>query len=198
MMDRRIGFGLFFFALVISLSATANAQLEVNGGFTHLTGDFGLNGFNGAAGWQFKPQVELTVDTDFVWNTSKTGVFDLAPTTGEFIIKSNLQNYMGGGRVDLVGWKALQGLKKKKLLPFAELLFGWSRLGQSLASSTGVVSFSGSDGAYTYTFGGGVDYRLGDQWFARGRLDWERTHFDSAAQNRARLSIAIGHYFGSH
>jgi long-subunit fatty acid transport protein len=197
MMDRRIGSVLFFLALVVSLSTGAHAQLEVNGGFTHLTGDFGLNGFNGAAGWQFKPQVELTVDTDFVWNTSKTGVFDLAPTTGEFIIKSNLQNISGGARVDLVGWKALHALSKKKLLPFAELLFGWSRLGQSLTSSTGVVSFSGSDDAYTYTFGGGVDYRLGEQWFTRGRLDWERTHFESAAQNRARLSITIGRFFGS-
>jgi len=197
MMDRRIGFVLFFLALVISLSTAANAQLEVNGSFTHLSGDFGLNGFSGGAGWQFKPQVELTGDADFVWNQSKVGVFDLAPSTGAVTIKSHLEDVLGGARVTLVGWKAMHALEKKKLLPFAEVMLGYSHLGQSLTTATGVVSFSGSSDAYVYLFGAGVDYRLGDKWFARARLGYERTHFESEAQNRARASIGIGYFFGS-
>lgn len=42
-------------------------HLEVSGGFTHLTGDFGLNGFNAAAGL-------VNFDYDSAYHTSTFGV----------------------------------------------------------------------------------------------------------------------------
>jgi len=191
----RVQVAKFVVFAVCVLPTFAFAQLEVSGGWSHLTGNNGLNGFSGEAGYEFNRKVVLVGQGSFLWNTSKLSSFDLVPSTGSVRIKSNEQNYLFGGRVRLTGWKATRGLQRKKLLPFGELLFGWSRLHQEIKDVTGTISASASDRAFTWLLGGGLDYRLSSRWYARGNLDYVRTHFADQGQNRLRIGIGLVYVF---
>src|SRR5262245_9070648 len=61
---------LFFFAM---MTLNAFAQLQVGGGYTHLSGNFGLDGIYGEAGYNFNRHVLLIAQGEFVWDTSKIG-----------------------------------------------------------------------------------------------------------------------------
>jgi opacity protein-like surface antigen len=189
-----------FLLLVISIPATAFAQfelerVEVSGGWTHLTGNGGLDGVNAGAGWYFTDRVAIVSDLDFTWDTSKQTVFDLLPSTGAIKTKSNEQNYLFGGRVRIRGFKPLHTLEKRKLLPFGEVLFGWSRLHQEIKDTAGTISAEAADRAFTWAFGGGVDYTLSAKWVARGKVDFVRTHFADEGQSRLRLNIGLAYRF---
>jgi hypothetical protein len=185
---------LFVFVLLL-LPAVALGQLEVGGGYTHLSGNGGLDGFNGSVGWEYGRRVILVGDGDFVFDTSRVGVFDLSPDTGSIVVKSNLQKYMGGARVRLIGWKPLKSLEQKKLLPFGEFLIGMSRLSQKIEDTNGTISVDEADRAFTWELGGGADYTLNNQWLARGRLDLVRTHFVESGQSRFQFSLGIVRVF---
>jgi hypothetical protein len=185
---------LFLLLLVVVPTATW-AQFEAGVSYTHLSGNNGLNGFSPSIGWQFNRYVTLVGQADFLWNTSRVGVFDLSRTTGAVTIKSNLQDYLGGARVYIIGWKATKKLEKRKILPFGELLFGESRLHQELKDSLGTISLSASDHAFTWVMGGGVDYTLSARWLARGNLDLVRTHFVDSGQSRLRINIGLAYVF---
>ena len=185
---------LLLFALG-AMTSSSFGQLEASGYYTHLTGNFGLDGFSAGVGYQFNRYVSFVGDADFVWDTSRIGVFDLSTTTGTVRIKSNEQNYLGGARVRIIGWKATRALERRKILPFAELLFGISRLHQEVVDSTGTISEDASDQAFTWVLGGGVDYTLSSRWLARGKLDLVRTHFVDAGQSRLRFSAGVAYVF---
>lgn len=192
-----------FLFLVISLPATAFAQfggaqlerVEVSGGWTHLTGNNGLDGLNAGAGYYVTNHVSVVGDFDFLWDTSKSSVFDLLPSTGAITFKSNEQNYLVGGRVRILGFKPLKTLEKRKILPFGEILFGTSRLHQEVKDTAGTISAEASDRAFTWAFGGGVDYTLSAKWVARGRVDFVRTHFADEGQSRLRLNLGLAYRF---
>ena len=185
---------LLAFALML-LPSVALGQLEVGGGYAHISGNGGLDGLNASVGWEFSRRVIIVGDGDFVFDTSRVGAFDLSPNTGAILVKSNLQNYMGGARVRLVGWKSLKGLEKKKLLPFGEILIGVSRLSQKVEDANGTIDQNASDKAFTWELGGGLDYAMSSQWLARGRLDLVRTHFVESGQSRLRFSLGIARVF---
>ena len=191
----RVQVAKFVLFAVCLLPTLAFGQLEVGVGYTHLTGNNGLDGFNAEAGYEFSRLVVLVGQANFLWDTSKVGAFDLTPSTGTIRIKSNEQNYLFGGRVRLTGWKATRGLQRKKLLPFGELLFGWSRLHQEVKDTQGTIQVSASDRAFTWVLGGGLDYRVGNHWFARGNLDFVRTHFADEGQSRARFGAGLIYVF---
>jgi opacity protein-like surface antigen len=189
-----------FLLLVISVPATAFAQfelerVEVSGGWTHLTGNGGLDGANAGAGWYFTDRVAIVSDLDFTWDTSKQTVFDLLPSTGAIKTKSNEQNYLFGGRVRIRGFKPLKTLEKRKILPFGEILLGTSRLHQEIKDTNGTISLAASDTSFTWAFGGGVDYTLSAKWVARGKVDFVRTHFADEGQSRLRLNIGLAYRF---
>jgi hypothetical protein len=185
---------IFVLALIV-LPTLAFAQLEVGGSYTHLTGNQGLDGFEGSVGWEFNRRVILVGQGDFLFDNSRAAVFDLTPSTGAISIKSNLQNYLGGARIRIIGWKPLKSLEKRKLLPFAEILFGVSRLHQQVKDTQGTISTEASDSAFTWVLGGGVDYTLTNRWLARGNLDLVRTHFVSTGQSRLRIGLGIAYQF---
>ena len=185
---------VFVLALLV-VPTLAFAQLEVGGGYTHLTGNQGLDGFSGTVGWQFSKRVTLVGQGDFLFDTSRAAVFDLSPTTGAVSIKSNLQNYLGGARVRIIGFKPLKSIEKRKLLPFGELLFGVSRLHQQVKDTIGTISVDASDSAFTWVLGGGVDYTLSNRWLARGNIDLVRTHFVDSGQSRLRIGLGIAYQF---
>jgi len=56
---------LLTFLVAVVQAPTANGQgLEVHGGWDHVTGDFGTDGFNVGAAWWFTKNVTLAGDSD--------------------------------------------------------------------------------------------------------------------------------------
>jgi len=96
--------------MLLLLSPTARAQkIELNGGYAHITGDLGLDGYNvGAAVW-FSRRVSVALDYDSAYDTSKIGAFELT-SAGEISVKSHIQNFLVGPRIYFPG-----ALKSKKL-----------------------------------------------------------------------------------
>jgi opacity protein-like surface antigen len=89
----------------------------------------------------------------------------------------------------------MKALEKRKILPFAEVLFGVSRLHQEVKDTAGTISVDASDKAFTWVLGGGVDYTLSSKWLARGNLDFVRTHFVDTGQSRLRFRVGLAYAF---
>jgi hypothetical protein len=90
---------LLLFFLFSTRSRAQNLQnLEVGGGWVHQTGNFGLDGFNVGAEYEFTPRVSGVFSYDDTWNTSSLGNFVLTPI-GQIAIKSHLENYLFGPRI---------------------------------------------------------------------------------------------------
>jgi hypothetical protein len=185
---------LVLFILVV-VSATAFGQLEAGGGYTHMSGNGGTDGFSGTVGWQFNRKVTLIGEGDFLWDTSQAGVFNLVPSVGALRIHTNLQNYLGGARVSILGWKAMKPIEKHKLRPFGEVLVGVSRLSQTVNDVQGTISASAADQAFTWVLGGGLDYTLNKNWVARSNIDLIRTHFVDSGQSGLRIHLGIAYLF---
>jgi hypothetical protein len=184
---------LLFF---LSFPGNLLAQLDLEVGYSHLSGNFGLDGFHAGIGYHFNRYVTLVGQSEFVWDTSQIGVFDLTPTLAGIRLKSNEQNYLGGARIRIIGWKAMKTLEKRKILPYAEVLMGVSRLNQKITNVlTSTQSFDATDQAFTYVLGGGVDYTLTRGWMARGSVDLVRTHFVDSGQSRVRVHVGLGYIF---
>lgn len=187
------------FILLFSLVASVNAfaQLEASFGYSHLSGNFGLDGFNAGLAYHVNRHVTLVGESEFLWDNSQVGVFDLSPTLASLRIKSNEQNYLGGARFRLIGWKATHALEKRKLLPFAEVLMGVSRLNQKVTNivTTTPGNFDATDQAFTWALGGGTDYTITHNWLARGSIDFVRTHFVDSGQARVRVHLGLAYVF---
>ena len=164
--------------------------LEAGADYTHLSGDQGYNGFGATAGYRFSPHVTLFGDGDFLWSNSTLHAFGV--TSNFAHISGNEQNFLGGGRFHILSWKP--AIKQRQLLPFAELLFGVSRLSQTVTSAQAGTA-SASSTAFTWVLGGGVDYTLAPKWIARGSLDLARTHFGGSGQSRYRVGLGFAHVF---
>ena len=166
-------------------------NLEVGGGYVHLTGDSGLDGLNVGAAWWFTPKVSMALDYDSGWDNSRIGVFDLT-SVGVTTVKSHMQNFLIGPRI----FFATKRIKKYKFDPFAEVQFGGTHLSQSIQqTTTGTVSASAN--GFTWLLGGGGDYALNHHWSARANLDFVRTHLSDEGQSRLRLRLGVAYTFGS-
>ena len=188
--------GLIFFLLiflaVFTLPAVARAQgLEVGGGYSHLTGDFGTDGFNAGAAWWFTKRVTIAADYDSTWDTSSLTNFAFS-NSGAVATKSHLQSFLVGPRI----FFSTNWTDKYKLNPFGEVQVGVSHLSQDV-TQVGVPTQSASDTAFTWMMGGGADYLFSDHWSGRANVDFLRTHFASEGQSRVRLVLGIRYTIGS-
>jgi hypothetical protein len=165
-------------------------NLEVSGGYVHITQDFGLNGFNVGAAWWFSPKVTLAFDYDNAYNTSNLGNFELT-RIGAIVIKNHLQDILIGPRIFFPQKK----IKKYKFDPFAEIQFGVSHLNTRVEQIT-LPTLSASDNAFSWMLGGGADYALNTHWSARLKLDLLRTHFADQGQSRLRVGLGVAYTFG--
>ncbi len=189
------GFGLtlslLVFLVTFVLPETAKGQgLELNGGWAHLTGDFGTDGFNVGAAWWFTKRVTIAVDYENSWDTTSLSTFAFTQT-GPFAVKSHLQSAVIGPRV----FFSTQWTDKHKVNPFGEGQFGMSHLSQDLTQTSG--STSASDTAFAWLLGGGAEYLFSPHWSARANLDFMRTHLSNEGQSRLRLLVGIVYTFGS-
>lgn len=184
------------FLAVVVLPLVASAQsMEFSGGYTHISGDGGLDGFKvGAAAW-FTQRVSVALDYDTAWDTSHLGVFELTQT-GLVVSKSHLQNYLVGPRISFPGVLKQKQTHLPRLWPFGEVQIGLSHLSSSLENPSMRTSQSGSDNAFSWMLGGGADYRLSPHWVGRFKIDLLRTHFSDTGQTRVRLGFGVAYTFG--
>ncbi len=186
---------LFLLLLVVFASLASAQSVEVSGGYTHISGDGGLDGLNvGAAVW-LTQRVSMAADYDTVWDTSHLGVFELTQT-GLIVTKSHLQDFLVGPRISFPGVLKNKETHLPRLWPFGELQLGGSHLSSSLENQSTSVSQSGSDNAFSWMVGAGTDYRLSSHWVGRFKLDFLRTHFSDTGQSRIRLGFGIAYTFG--
>jgi len=190
-----IGAVLCVCVMAVALSAAfpqrAGAQgLELNGGWSHVTGDFGLDGFGVGAAWRFIPQIAVVANYDDTWDTSQIGQFEFT-SVGAIASQSHLQNFLTGPRY----YWGLKKIKNHAIDPFAEAQFGVSHL-HSRVQEGAFPFVENSDSAFSWALGAGADYALSPHWSARVDLDLLRTHLDNDAQSRLRLVFGMSYSFG--
>lgn len=183
---------LLTFLGTLLLSPTARGQgLELAGGWAHVTGDGGTDGFNVGAAWWFTKRVTIAADYDCGWNTSNLSNFAFTQV-GAIVVKSHMQSVLFGPRI----FFSTSWTDKHKLNPFGETQYGLSHLNQSVTQvTTGTVS--ASDTAFTWTLGGGAEYLITPHWSGRLNLDLMRTHLANEGQSRLRMVLGITYTFGS-
>jgi opacity protein-like surface antigen len=193
--DKKLNFSLLLPALLLgwlALPPKASAQgLELAGGWTHVTGNFGTDGFNFGAGWNFTDKLLMAADYDTAWDNSRIGTFELT-SIGAVTSKAHLQNFLFGPRIFFGSGQ----VRDHTFHTFAEAQFGLSHLNTKITQPA-LPELSTSDTAFSWMLGGGADYVLSPHWTARGKLDFLRTHFADAGQSRLRLAIGVAYTFGS-
>jgi len=173
-------------------SPAARGQgLEVGGGYSHVTGDFGTDGFNVGAAWWFTKRVTMAADYDSTWDTSTLTNFAFTQV-GAISTKSHLQSFLIGPRI----FFSTKWTDKYKLNPFGEAQFGVSHLSQEV-EQVGMPTQSASDTGFTWMLGGGADYLFSDHWSGRANIDFLRTHLANEGQSRLGLVLGIRYTFGS-
>jgi hypothetical protein len=171
--------------------ACAAEDLEVSGGYTHVTSDFGTDGFNLGAGWFFAPRFEIAGNYDDAWDTSRIGDFEFT-SLGVIVSKTHLQNFMVGPRYFFDSQKIGNKNSNHRIIPFAELQFGVTHLHQEIQQQN-ISTAVNEDSAFSWMVGGGVDYPLASHWVARGGLDLLRTHLNAEGQSRLRVALSLAY-----
>jgi len=171
-------------------SAQIVDNLEFSGGYNHTSGDLGLNGFNAGAALWVNRRITLNFDYDWLAKNTTLGVLSVT-SFGHVAIKNRMQDWLIGPRVffpsHVLG-------DKYKFTPFGELKLGGAHLSEQVAETT-MPSISASANSFAWVLGGGVDYQFDKQWFGRAGLDFMRTHFADAGQNRLRFVLGVGYTF---
>jgi opacity protein-like surface antigen len=185
-------FLLLPFLATAILCTTARGQgLELHGGWAHITGDFGTDGFNVGAAWWFTNRITIAADYDSTWDTSTLSTFAFT-SVGAIVVKSHLQEGLFGPRI----FFSTDWTTRHKLTPFGEAQFGVTHLYQKV-QQVNVPSVAASDTAFSWMLGGGAEYLLSPHWSARGNLDFLRTHLSNQGQSRLRLVIGVVYTFSS-
>jgi len=180
---------LLFLAILAPSPSARGQGLEVGGGYTHVTGNSGTDGFDVRGAWFFTKRVSIAADYDSSWDSTTLGTFTFTDV-GAIAVNSHLQNVLFGPRI----FFATKWTDKYRLSPFGEAQFGVSHLNQKVTQQD-QPSVSASDTAFSWLLGGGVDYKLSSHFSARGNLDFLRTHFANQGQSHLRLVLGIDYMF---
>jgi hypothetical protein len=180
---------LLLVLFVLSVDAPAQ-NVELSGGWAHISGEGGLDGYNvGVEAW-FTKKASMAFDYDRAWDTSHLGAFALT-SAGDIVTKSRMQNFLAGPRFFFPGVIKSKQKHIALLTPFAEGQFGVSYLRSTLRDRTRNISQFASDNAFSWMIGGGVDYRFAPHWLGRVKADLLRTHLVDSGQSRLRFSLAV-------
>ena len=145
-------------------------------GFLQTTGAPGftaLNAFGGLRHRGFEIAGELDIGSTDVKVPGAT-------------LKIHQQDYLFGPR-----FYFSRLFSNPRWVPYAHLLFGVSR--QNAEFTAGPEN---SDTAYSWDFGGGVEYHFSSKWGARARADVLRTHFLDDSQTHARFGGGVLYMWG--
>ncbi len=166
--------------------------LGLSAGWSHVSGDFGMDGFTLGSSWFFTPKVAVTANYDDAWNTDRVGNFAFT-SVGAIATKSHIQNFLIGPRYFFSPYNVNP---HHTILPFIDGRFGVTHLHQEVQEGITPAAIN-QDSAFSWMVGGGVDYPLNSHWLARGELALLRTHLNAQPQSHARLAITIAYSFGS-
>jgi hypothetical protein len=165
-------------------------RFELSGGWSHITGNEGLNGFNAGAWVYLDPKISIGFNYDGVYNTSVLGAFALT-NVGLTVSKAHLQNFLAGPRFYFPGLlKGHGNIRGHIIHPFVEAQFGESEL-WSEVSAVNVGTLTSQDTEFTWVLGGGGDFDFKSRWSARINVDLVRTHFVDMGQSRLRLIMGL-------
>jgi hypothetical protein len=173
----------------LALPGGAAAQgLELSGGWAYISGSNG-NGFNVEAGWYFTHHVQIAADYDTTWKDNIIGTFQLT-SLGLVTQKNHLQNWLFGPRIFFYNGE----IHKRRFSVFGETEYGFSHTRTKL-ELVNMPSVTTTDNGFSWTLGGGADYRIARHWTARGKVDLLRNHFANTGQSRLRLSLGVAYTF---
>jgi len=167
-------------------------RFDISGGFSHVTGDIGLNGWQlGAA---YRVNNWLAIAGDFA---GQYGSNDIVAITGTSLIKvdRSLYNYMFGPRV----FVPLAG--HPRWMPFGEFLLGASRgkdtLKSTLLGSVVIPGTETSDSSFSWQLGGGLDYQFHENFRVRAvQLGLLHTNFFDNGETHLRIGAGLVYQFG--
>lgn len=180
---------LVFAVLLLSLSslplcAQDSQDFEVFAGYSRMTGDLGLNGFEFSGAYRPSPTFGVVGDVSAHFSSG---------TVANVHLESNIQNYLFGPRIYFHNVT-----KDAKFVPFAHVLFGVSRQHTEVNTPMAVPpTTSTEDTAFTWALGGGADYAFTDRLSGRAKLDLLRTHFFGNGDSRARFAFGVVYHFGA-
>ena len=121
---------LLLASLLLTLPALAQKNIEFYGGYRHISGDQGLDGFNVGGGLYPIPPFELYLTYDDTYDNSTIGTFALT-SLGSTLVNSHMQEILTGPRYFLPGLLKSHGhqhLEGHLLIPYIEAGFGEARL----------------------------------------------------------------------
>jgi len=181
---------LLLASLLLSLPMMAQANLEFYGGYRHISGDGGLDGYDLGVGWNPIPKFQLYLTYDGSYDNSTLGSFALT-RLGATLINSHMQEILTGPRYFLPGeFKGHGHVAGHLLVPYIEAGFGEARLHTDL-TQVNVAAVQSADTAFAWQIGGGADFRLLPHWTARADFGFLRTHFANGGQGRVRLGLGL-------
>jgi hypothetical protein len=166
---------------------------ELSGGYAHISGNEGLNGFNAGASGFLAPNISIGFNFDGVWDTTILGSGAFALTNiGLVTTKSHLYDYMAGPRIYFPGvFKPHCGINALPVLrPFVQAQFGESTLYTQL-TGVNVGTVATQDTAFSWLLGGGGEFRIDDHFAARVSADLLRTHIADSGQSRIRVILGV-------
>jgi opacity protein-like surface antigen len=165
-------------------------NMGFSGGWVHITGNQGLDGFDVSGELVVVRPVSIAFDYDSAWDTSTLGTFQTT-ALGLITTKSHLQDLLIGPRIYLP--ELLKGKAKQVhfLGPFVEVQFGESNLSSKVQAPVEGINVTTSATAFSWELGGGGDFRLNPRWAFRAKADYLRTHLADMGQNRFRFSLGL-------
>ena len=173
-----------------SLPALAQHNYEFGGGYAHVSGNGGLDGFTVATAYSPIPDFQLFLNYDGVFDHTTFGIFAFTQT-GLTFVNSHAEGLMTGPRFFVPGLlKGHGNIKGHTLHPFIEAGFGDYKLHSSVTQvSTGTTS--AEDRAFAWMIGGGGDFVAYRNFSARINLDLLRTHWVNEGQSHLRLTLGV-------
>lgn len=189
----RKGLALFLVLFLGSVTALAQRNYEVGGGYAYASGNGGLNGFNADVAVFFNRRVAFAADYDGVYDTSNIGTFQVTPV-GNVTSKNHLQDLLLGPRVYFPGLIKTKNKTINLLNPFGEVQLGASHINSEIIQASTGSRVGTNDSAFTWMLGGGADVRLAPHWAARAKFDLLRTHFANSGQSRVRFVIGVAYF----
>ena len=176
--------------IAFSLPALGQEDLEFSGGYQHISGDNGLDGYRLGVGWNPTPKFQLALNYDGTYDNSTLGSFALT-SVGLTIVNSHLQQLIVGPRYFLPGaFKGHGHVQGHLLIPYVDAQFGEARLHTDL-TQINIGKVQAADTAFVWTIGGGADFRVHPHFAIRTNLGFLRTHFANSGQGRYLLGIGV-------
>jgi hypothetical protein len=175
------------------VASTFFHRFEFSGGYAHISGNEGMDGFNAGVSVFLARNISLGFNFDGVWDTTilASGAFALT-NLGQVTTKSHMYDYLAGPRIYFPGvLKPHCGINALPVLrPFVQAQFGESTLFTEL-TGVNIGTVATQDTAFSWLLGGGGEFRIDRHFAARVSADLLRTHIADEGQSRIRVILGV-------